>query len=269
MVDLLTRIRRENGLSGHDFAEPFAGGAGAALTLLFLEESRRIYINDADRSISDLWWALTNRSGPFLRMLSEKRVNISEWRRQRDVYKKPSSSRLNRAFATFYLNRCNRSGIILNGGPIGGIKQDGQWKIGARYNKKQLKERCGRIAEYSDRIRTSSEDGLEFIKKLERENVFFFIDPPYFEKGPTLYLNSLSEDYHQSLAEELRRLEQRAWVLTYDDCTEIRKMYRGWANIRPFALPYAAAERRTGREVLITPRWLKLPTHQRSDALVW
>ena len=28
-------------------------------------------------------------------------------------------------------------------------------------------------------------------------------------------------------------------MLTYDDCPEIRRLYRGWAAIRPFSLRYA------------------------------
>ena len=270
MTGLLGDLRRLNGLGDRGIAEPFAGGAGASLSLLYLEETHRIYINDADPAIHDFWWTLINRRRPFLDRLSKTRVSIAEWRRQRNTYRDSRRvSRLRRGFAAFYLNRCNRSGIIMNGGPIGGIRQEGTWKIDARYNKADLRRRCDRVAEYRERINVSSEDGIEFIERLEPRSTFYFIDPPYFEKGPTLYLNALDADYHGRLASSLKDLSDEAWVLTYDDCPEVRRLYQGWATIRPFSLRYAAAEKRSGSELLITPNWMRLPNRQSSEAIVW
>ncbi len=270
MAGLLGVIRRSNGLGDRVFAEPFAGGAGAALSLLYLEETSRIHINDADPAIHDFWWTLTNRRRPFLQKLSTTRVSMAEWHRQRDTYNaKGRVSRLNRGFAAFYLNRCNRSGIIMNGGPIGGYAQTGKWKINARFDKADLIRRCEKVAEYRDRISVSCDDGIEFIQKLDPQATFFFIDPPYFHKGPTLYLNALDSSYHERLAEQLRSMKDATWVLTYDDCPEIRRMYRGWASIRPFSLRYSAAKRRTGMELCITPKWIGLPTWQASESIKW
>jgi DNA adenine methylase len=270
MAGLLSAIRRLNNLGDRAFAEPFAGGAGAALTLLYLEESHRIYINDSDPAVYDFWWAVANRSQAFMGMLSRARVNITEWHRQRDVYREASRiSRLRRGFATFYLNRCNRSGIIINGGPIGGTKQDGEWKLNARFNKTELRLRCEKVAEYRDRISISCDDGVHFMGKLDPRSTFFFIDPPYFEKGPKLYLNNLSETYHMALAARLKEMSRSSWVLTYDDCPKVRQLYSEWATIRPFSLRYVASKRRNGRELLITPPWMQLPTWQTSAALTW
>ncbi|MCR9216723.1 MAG: DNA adenine methylase [bacterium] len=269
MADLLTEIRRCNGLGRHAFAEPFAGGAGAALTLLFLEHCPEIFINDADPAMFDFWWTVVNRSGPFLDQLDKKRVSMAEWRRQREVYADAGASRLRRGFAAFYLNRCNRSGIIMNGGPIGGPEQDGRWKINARFNKAGLRERIERIVEYRSRISVSSLDGIDFIRSMDADSTFFFIDPPYYEKGQTLYLNSLDDVYHKRLADCLKSMKRRAWVVTYDDCEPIRRLYEGWADIRPFSLRYAASRRRMGSEIMITPKWMQLPIEQRSLMIDW
>jgi DNA adenine methylase len=270
MAGLLGQIRRLNGLGSHSLAEPFAGGAGASLSLLFLEETPEIFINDADTAIHDFWWSVRNQPKEFSELLSKKRVSMAEWRRQRAVYRsKARMSRVSRGFATFYLNRCNRSGIIMNGGPIGGIEQKGEWLINARFNKVELRRRCEKIAEYRDRIHVSGEDGIDFVRRLDPSRTLCFIDPPYFAKGKTLYLNALDETYHAALADELKARKDHAWVLTYDDCPEIRKFYRGWAMIRPFGLRYAASERRSGKEILIVPKWTRLPTSQRSEAIVW
>jgi DNA adenine methylase len=270
MTSLLSEIRKLNKLGDRAIAEPFAGGAGASLTLLYLEETHSIYINDADRAIYDFWWTVVNRTQSFLAMLSKTRVSITEWQRQRDIYRHNGlGSRLRRGFSAFYLNRCNRSGIIMNGGPIGGIAQAGKWKLGARFNKAELRRRCEKISEYNERIHVSGDDGIDFIEALDPESTFFFIDPPYFKKGPTLYLNALDEDYHTALAAQLKAMLDTAWVLTYDDCPEVRQMYRSWAAIRPFSMRYAAAERRAGKEILITPKWMRLPKWQESTALTW
>lgn len=263
-------IRRLNGLGDRSIAEPFAGGAGASLTLLYLEETYRIYINDIDPAIHDFWWTLVNRPQPFLDMLSSTLVSVAEWRRQRDVYRGGGRvSRLRRGFSAFYLNRCNRSGIIMNGGPIGGIAQTGKWKLNARFNKAELRHRCEKVAEYHKRIRVSCDDGIDFVERLDPKRTFFFIDPPYFEKGGMLYLNALDTNYHATLAARLMTMSGAAWVLTYDDCPEIRQMYHGWAAIRPFSLRYSAAKRRTGKEILITPKWMRLPGWQASAAVTW
>lgn len=270
MAGLLGQIRRMNGLGDRVIAEPFAGGAGASLTLLYLEETPEIYINDLDRAVYSFWWTVVNQPDLFMEMLSRKRVSMSEWRRQRDVYRNQrQSSRLLLGYAAFYLNRCNRSGIIMNGGPIGGVKQSGIWKLNARFNKPDLLRRCEKIAEFRDRIHVSNGDGIDFIKELNFDTTFFFIDPPYFVKGNSLYLNSLSEKYHATLAPLLKSMKNAAWVLTYDDCPQIRRLYAGWATIRPFSLQYSAAERRSGKELLILPKWMCLPVSQASSALKW
>ncbi|WP_027529109.1 DNA adenine methylase [Bradyrhizobium sp. WSM3983] len=270
MANLLSQIRRINNLGNRQIAEPFAGGAGASLNLLTLEEAPEIHINDADPAIFAFWWSLKHQPLDFAALLSKTRVSMAEWRRQRELYlSRRKVSRLRKGFSAFYLNRCNRSGIIMNGGPIGGIKQRGEWLIDARYNKPDLLERCAKIAEFSDRISVTGIDGIELIKQLDHDKVFFFIDPPYYEKGATLYLNSLDASYHVRIADELRSRPGSAWVLTYDDCPEIRSLYRGWTTIRPFGLRYAASVRRSGKEIMIVPKHLRLPSTQASGAIRW
>lgn len=270
LAGLLKDIRRINGLGDRSVAEPFAGGAGASLTLLFQEDAPEILVNDADRAVHDFWWSLVNRMTAFSKLLSRTRVSMAEWRRQRDTYRSRSrASRLKRGFAAFYLNRCNRSGIIMNGGPIGGVAQTGPWKLNARFNRADLHRRCRRVGEYGSRIRVSCQDGIEFIRTSDASKTVFFIDPPYFVKGQTLYLNSLDESYHIALSLQLRAMTEDAWILTYDDCPEIRGMYEGWASVRPFSLQYAASARRSGKEVLVTPKWMRLPDSQGSVAVKW
>ena len=89
MTDLLAQIRKLNGLGTHAVAEPFAGGAGASLSLLYLEETKKIFINDADPAIYDFWWSLVSKPERFLDYLSNAKVTIEEWHLQRGIYKNP------------------------------------------------------------------------------------------------------------------------------------------------------------------------------------
>lgn len=270
LAGLLNRIRVANQLRDLEFAEPYAGGAGAALTLLFRDEAPAIHINDADQAIFDIWWAILERIDQFSEMIHTAPLTVDEWRRQRAVYRNPGSvSRVERAFAAFYLNRCNRSGIIRNGGPIGGIEQAGKWRLDARFSRLRLVERCQRVSRERSRIHLSAQDGIEFLRGLAGTGVFFFLDPPYFEKGPTLYLNALDPPYHAALAQVLRTMDDTPWVLTYDDCPEVRALYQDWATIRSYSLRYSASKRRSGGELLIAPHWLILPTDTGSAAIRW
>lgn len=270
LASLITGIRRINGLGNRSVAEPFAGGAGASLTLLFQEETEKIEINDADRHVYAVWWALVARPHKFVERVQSARLDLKEWKRQRAVYRSDGdASQIDLAFATFYLNRCNRSGIIIDGGPIGGFDQASEWGIDARFNRDELARRCERVAEYRSRIKVSCLDGIGFIRSVGLARTMLFIDPPYYEKGELLYMNRLTREYHGKLASELKRIQNSAWVLTYDDCSEVRALYSGWANLRPFKLRYSASVRRSGNEVLITPRWMRLPESQHSSAVHW
>jgi DNA adenine methylase len=270
MAGLLASVRRLNSWGDYPIAEPFAGGAGASLSLLYSEETPHVFINDADVAINAFWWSVTRRPKEFAAKLKGTTANMVEWKRQRGIHSRPSQvSRTDLGFATFYLNRCNRSGIILKGGPIGGNDQKGKWKIDARYNVPELLRRCDEVAEYRSRIVVTGEDGLQFIRKRASDRVFFFIDPPYYEKGPTLYLNSLTHAYHRALARQLQSMPGAAWVMTYDDTPEVRALYESWATVREFQLDYAASGRRKGRELFICPKSLKLPMRQESQAIAW
>lgn len=239
--------------------------------MLYSEETPSIEINDADAAIHAFWWAVTQRASEFADKLRTTPVTIAEWKRQREIHRRPGRrSKLDIGFATFYLNRCNRSGIILNGGPVGGLAQEGKWKLKARYNKPALLERCERLAEFRERIRITHEDGLKFIQKRATKRLFFFIDPPYYEKGPLLYLNSLGHEYHENLARQMRSMPDAKWVMTYDDSPTIRRLYEPWANVREFKLDYAASGRRKGSELFISPKRMVLPSEApSSDAISW
>lgn len=244
------KIIKENGLKKITYIEPFAGGAGAALALLFLEKVESIVINDFDRAIYSFWKSAIFDSEKFIRKIRSTPVTIIEWKKQKAIYRNPKSHRFDLGFATFFLNRTNMSGI-LDGGPIGGLNQEGKWKIDARFNKENLIGRLRQLALCKNKISVFNKDGFELIKEyLNKKNTFIYLDPPYFEKGATLYLNHYQKEDHEALAKQLNKNPDTFWLLTYDNKKEIRSLYPN-RKILNFSLNYSAYESRKGREIMI------------------
>lgn len=262
---VLTRIIELNGATGGTYIEPYAGGAGAALALLLDEHVDRIVINDADYRIYAFWRAALSQTDAFVERIRTVKLNVAEWRRQRAIYQHGRrESILRLGFATFYLNRCNRSGIIASGGPIGGLNQRGKWKIDARFNRPELAARVRRLAAYRDRIDVTNLDAVACL----RSNVmslprtarpFTYLDPPYFAKAEDLYMNHYAAGDHAAVAEFVQETLNVPWVMTYDDAPEIRRLYRR-LRVVPLVLDYSARDRRQGREMLILKPHLTFPT---------
>jgi DNA adenine methylase len=244
------RILAEIGMDRPTYVEPYAGGAGAALTLLFAGKVRNIVINDYDKAIYSFWRAVTEESGRFAKRVLSTPISVSEWKKQRKVYEDESTGFFERGFATFFLNRTNRSGVM-NAWPIGGLNQSGNYKIDARFNRKDLAARILKIGEYRGQITVLNEDGIALTKKyLKKENTFIYLDPPYFKKGAMLYLNHYVKGDHEDLAELLNANPQKDWVLTYDQRKVIRNLYPE-RNRRQLSLKYRVHDSKKAHELMI------------------
>jgi DNA adenine methylase len=256
LTPFLAGIIKANQIHECAYIEPYAGGAGAALGLLFGEHVERIRINDADPRIFAFWWTITERPDSFFDLLDKTQVTVDEWRRQRAIYLYPKRhSRTKVGFATFFLNRCNRSGILVNGGPIGGYEQSGKWKLDARYDRGKLQKRIERILLYRDRIEVSDLDAVALMRETIRDiktasRTFVYLDPPYYQKGSQLYLNSYDHEDHLQLQKLLKRKSKVRWLVSYDNVAQIREIYSDFQQIE-FDLRYTAYDRRQGHELLI------------------
>ena len=237
--------------------EPYAGGAGASLALLFAGKVEKIIINDLDRAIFIFWKIAVSDTDYLINKIRRTEVNIEEWKKQKAIYNLTKNER-ELAFATLFLNRTNRSGIM-NGGPIGGMKQSGKWKINARFTKKTIIERLEKIKDFHNKIEVSNCDGIELLKKLEnrkdKNQLFIFLDPPYFQKGQSLYLNHYTNKEHENLSEFLEKSSFKKWIMTYDDVPYIKNLY-ATMHTKGFAIQHNAYESKIGREVMIFPKSL-------------
>lgn len=257
LYPFLSKMMVENRLVDNTYVEPYAGGAGAALALLMMEKVSDIVINDLDFSIYCFWKSILNNTDKFIKKIESTDISIKEWERQQRI-KESTASELSLGFATFYLNRTNYSGVI-NARPIGGFEQKGQWKIDARFVKKSLIERIRKIAYFKDRISVTNDDGLKVIKKYRGDkDAFIYLDPPYYVKGGSLYLNAYEHNNHAELAKLLESNAKAHWLLTYDNVEEIRNLYSK-REVVPFEICYSANKKGKGQEVMIFPKSTKFP----------
>ncbi len=251
----ISDVLRFNKLTDGHFAEPYAGGAGAALFLLLRGYTKTIHLNDIDPAVASFWQAVLRHTERFARVIETIPLSVEEWDRQRKIYTSRSRG-FDLGLAFFYLNRTNRSGIM-NGGIIGGRRQSGEWRLDARFNRSDLAARIRRIGAMRRLISISSDDALDFMSGLRPNKLhlktFIYLDPPYFHKGRELYTNFYTPDDHASIAQRLRRLGF-PWLLTYDDCSETRALYSTF-EMKESELSYSAREVRRGREIVVfSPR---------------
>lgn len=241
-----------NHLKGGHYMEPFAGGAGVALDLLFNGYVSDIHINDADLAIYHFWHVIITNTDDFLALLQQTPLTIEEWEKQRLILKHPENySELEHGFATFYLNRTNRSGI-LKAGVIGGKTQNGAYKLDARFNKERLSSLIQRIANYATNIHVYNLDALELLKKVDQilpQPSLIYLDPPYYIKGQGLYRNFYNHDDHVQICEALGKIEI-PWIVSYDNCDEIKSIYQNYRQDEYF-LSYCAYNKTKGSEVMI------------------
>jgi len=232
--------------------EPYAGGAGASLKLLFSGKVDRIIINDLDKAIFAFWKIAITDTDFLINKIKKVNINIEEWKKQKEIYNNPSSSIKELAFATLFLNRTNRSGII-EGGPIGGMEQTGFWNVQARFTKNTIISRLEKIKEFKNKISVRNLDGITLLRQLEKNKCknryFIFLDPPYYQKGKSLYLNHYIDKDHKKLLKLLEKSSLK-WVMTYDDVSYIQNLYNNFKK-NNFTINHSAFKARQGKEVLI------------------
>lgn len=257
----LSDLLEVSGLYGADYIEPFAGGAAVALSLLFSERVRDIHINDIDPCVFAFWHSVVHNTDAFIERLRAVDITIETWLAAREIKRNPiEHDVLDVGFATFFLSRTNRSGI-LNGGVIGGLKQDGKWKIGCRFNKEALESRIRRIGFFRSRIFVQNIDAEEFLMKYVPSvsgKKFLYIDPPYYEKGACLYENHYTHADHISLMKKVSSLRCCEWVVSYDNSPQIRQMYDGYVQ-EEFSINYSARSYAKGSEVMIFSEGITRP----------
>ena len=258
----IAEIMEANRLVGGHYLEPYAGGAGVALELLFHGHVSHIHINDIDPAVYAFWVSVTEHTDELLDLLESTPITMEEWFRWRSVLREENEvSMVEKGFATLFLNRTNRSGI-LKAGVIGGKAQIGEYKLDARFKKDVIATRIKKIAEHADNVSVYREDSLQLLSRCADflpQKSLIYLDPPYYVKGKGLYRNYYEHDDHNGIAVTLQSDHfQWPWVVSYDNVEEICSMYKLSKSLS-YGLNYTAQRRYIGNEVMFFSKQLLIP----------
>lgn len=260
LTPFIQEILEANDLGGGEYAEPYAGGAGVAIELLLSRKVSKVHLNDAAKPVYAFWKSVVKESEAFCRRIYSVSLSVEEWKKQKEVLENPKSRIFDLGFSFFFLNRCNRSGI-LSAGPIGGYNQDGNWKIDARFTRLDLIRRIEAIALFSKNIRVNNMDGEDYIRRYIPklpENSLVYCDPPYLEKSNRLYLNYYRPEDHKRISKTIQKIKS-PWIVSYDNSDQILSYYRKFRSF-VYSLQYNAATAFKGEEVFIFGRNTDIPS---------
>lgn len=245
---------RINQIAHPVYCEPFCGGAGVAIALLLAGDVDSVILNDYDSAIYSFWYAVLNDTERLMRSIYDTEINLEVWNEERHIYhelKDTAEYNFELAFATLFLNRTNRSGII-TGGPIGGWQQSSAYSIGCRFNKETLVRKIQNIAKRREEIALYHLDAVDFIRDIlirqPSDKVFTFFDPPYYQQGKNLYKNSFNDEKHIALSLAIQGMNRFYWIATYDDSPRIHEIYQDM-DMQYYELQYSANQKRKEREL--------------------
>jgi len=216
-----------------EFREPFVGGGSVFINLKQTFPYKKFWINDKYLELSIFWRKLQSDSDKVIEQIWKWKNNFSDGK---ILYKflrenKEKLSEIELAAAFFVFNRITFSGTTEAGGfSIQAFEK--------RFTDSSI-ERLTKMSEVLENVKITNFD-YEKIITAEGENVFLFLDPPYFSAtNSALYgkNGNLHKTFnHERLAELLKKCNHK-WLLTYDDSPFIRKLF-SFANIEPWNLMY-------------------------------
>lgn len=263
---IINKKKRNNGNEPFTYIEPFAGGAGVAVNLILDGMVSSVVINDHDKAIYSFWRALRDETEALIELIRNTPVTIEEWYKQKSIYMEENRKySLKLGFATLFLNRTNRSGIINGAGPIGGYEQKGTYLIDARFNKEVVIKRIQYIAAHKKKILIYNKEIRSFITQIlprYKDNALVYFDPPYFSNGKRLYKNFLKYEDHVEIARYINKDVLCDWILTYDDVPQIHDIYSQYQyTTRRYSLNYSVANKGKGTELLFVKSPKLLPAN--------
>ncbi len=269
LVGYIRQALQINEFEPYLYVEPFVGGASVALQLLQDGLVPRVILTDLDPWIASFWETVFFDTNWLVKQVETMEVTLEKWQ-----YFKQSNpaTRRDQALTCFYLNRTSFSGILeAKAGPLGGRNQNSPYKIDCRFPRDTLIRRIKQAAEHREKVyavwNCSWEDGIAKIRDEQRdghlpmENVFFYFDPPFFEKAEGLYRFYFVEEDHRALRDFLLTLEDK-WILSYDSARQVEALYgqalRNRTNgtrkghVELFYSLAVMSERKKRREVIIS-----------------
>lgn len=241
------------GFIGRRIVEPYAGSASISLGLLDFGLTPHVTLLERDPLLYCFWKCVFSHTDELIVRFQDLPITLETWVRFQPLLniQSPDESKIIECgVAALFLNRANFSGI-LNAGPIGGKSQNSVYKIDCRTNKDDIISRILALAMLADRVSVLFGDAIDLIIKMkDREDSFFYLDPPYYNKGEMLYRHFYKLKQHKALARALSSVNF-SWLLSYDAHHVIEFLYEDFHITRqPFR--YSAHSAKNHDELMIS-----------------
>lgn len=256
LVPYIQTLLENEHLQNCTFYEAYAGSAAVSFGLLENNVIQKAKINELDPLIYNFWYAAMNRTDELIYLINNTDITVENWiefAKYRDTNYLHNKTPVQIGFAGLFLNRTNFSGI-LKANPLGGLKQKSSYKIDCRFNKQRIIESIQKLSTYSSKVELFNLDAITFLKQetyYKRNRTFFvYIDPPYYEKGSSLYRYYYENHMHYQLAQYIK-VKSYPWLISYDDSPEIKKMYKA-RTLQQIYLDYSVNTKRKEKELLIS-----------------
>jgi DNA adenine methylase len=240
-----------------EFREPFLGGGSVFVYVKQRYPNKKFWVNDL---YSELYkfWTMTQKD---VNSLIDK---VYQWRKQYSIGKElfqflnknlTHFNDLEKAAAFFIFNRVTFSGTTLSGGYS-------ESAFTGRFTESSIK-RLNDLAKVINGTTITNYDYEDLVTK-EGENVFIFLDPPYYSATKSALYGkngNLHKSFdHRRFAENMKKCKHK-WLITYDDSEYIRNLF-SFANIIPWNLTYGMRNitensDQTGKELFISNYILK------------
>lgn len=204
------------------FAEPFAGGAIASLTVAAEGLAEHVYMTELDEDVSAVWETIFSEPDWLCKKIQNFDVTHEN---VLNVITKKTTSIKEKAFQTIVRNRTQRGGILAPGAGLVKKGENGKG-LKSRWYPDTLAKRIKAIHSLRHKITFTKSDGFELISRFSKEpRAAFFIDPPYTVGGKSAgkRLYRLNEINHSILFERAKKVAGEI-MMTYDDSAEVRKL---------------------------------------------
>lgn len=269
LVPYIEKLIKSEGLTGCTLYEPYAGSAAVTFALLDSGTISKAIINELDPLIYCFWISVMEHTEDLIQLIQNTEISLDNWvllSQYRDVNYIENRSTLEIGFAGLFLNRTSFSGI-LKAGPLGGFEQKSRYKIDCRFNKERVIESIRLLSNFRNKIEIYNMDAVDFLKqktKYKRNSkTFVYIDPPYYEKGPSLYRYYYNQQMHKDLSRFIKK-KSYPWLISYDNSDDIKKLYRN-SKQQHIYLDYSVNSHIKGKELLVSN--LEIPPMENNDFL--